>query len=147
MPPLLLASHCMTPPTSASSTRRRLIAWYFCNNGTSQRDQKYWNWDTDKATALQSLRPRSASREAWSQSIRRTWTMVCIDLIVPTAKLRTDDAAGSPYTLGQAQSHLSQGPLGKRITWVQQSPFDYLSSLPGTDSSLNLDAAVLAHCL
>ncbi|RAH57050.1 SAM-dependent methyltransferas-like protein [Aspergillus piperis CBS 112811] len=49
---------------------------------------------------------------------------------------------GSPYTLSQAQSHIGQSPLGHRITWIQQSPLDYLSSLPPT-----FDAAVLAHSL
>ncbi|KAI4723558.1 S-adenosyl-L-methionine-dependent methyltransferase [Aureobasidium sp. EXF-10727] len=57
---------------------------------------------------------------------------------------------GSPYTLGQAQSHISQGPLGSRITWVQQLPLNYLSSLPAPASvsdGKNFDATVLAHCL
>ncbi|PIG82034.1 SAM dependent methyltransferase [Aspergillus arachidicola] len=62
---------------------------------------------------------------------------------------------GAPYTLGQAQGHISQGPLGKRITWVQQSPLDYLSSLPSPSSTSSppasdpkaFDATVLAHCL
>ncbi|CAO2654354.1 Nn.00g110870.m01.CDS01, partial [Neocucurbitaria sp. VM-36] len=62
---------------------------------------------------------------------------------------------GSPYTLGQAQGHISQGPLGRRITWVQQSPLDYLSSLPSPSSissspvceSKAFDATVLVHCL
>ncbi|KAJ5204566.1 uncharacterized protein N7498_005445 [Penicillium cinerascens] len=56
---------------------------------------------------------------------------------------------GAPYTLGQAQSHISQGPLGSRITWVQQPPLDYLSSLPSPSSSESkaFDATVLAHCL
>ncbi|KZO93317.1 S-adenosyl-L-methionine-dependent methyltransferase [Calocera viscosa TUFC12733] len=59
---------------------------------------------------------------------------------------------GAPYTLGQAQSHLSSGPLGPRITWVQSSPLDYLSSLPPppsgqATSSSSFDIAVLAHCL
>lgn len=57
--------------------------------------------------------------------------------------------SGTPYSLGQAQGHISEGPLGKRITWVQQSPLDYLSSLstpPGSDSK-TFDATVLAHCL
>ncbi|KAG9659059.1 S-adenosyl-L-methionine-dependent methyltransferase, partial [Aureobasidium melanogenum] len=57
---------------------------------------------------------------------------------------------GAPYTLAQAQGHISQGPLGKRITWVQQSPLDYLSSLR-TPSSVSdgkaFDVTVLAHCL
>ncbi|KAH9889695.1 hypothetical protein F4778DRAFT_753729 [Xylariomycetidae sp. FL2044] len=64
---------------------------------------------------------------------------------------------GSPYTLGQAQGHISQSPLlGNRITWVQQAPLDYLSSsslLPTTAgagagaSQAFFDATVLAHCL
>ncbi|PYI07672.1 putative SAM-dependent methyltransferase [Aspergillus sclerotiicarbonarius CBS 121057] len=55
---------------------------------------------------------------------------------------------GAPYTLGQAQDHISQGPLGGRITWVQQSPLDYLSSLPSPASkSKAFDATVLAHSL
>ncbi|CAG8423273.1 unnamed protein product [Penicillium salamii] len=64
---------------------------------------------------------------------------------------------GAPYNLGQAQSHISQGPLGGRITWVQQPPLNYISSLsahstPLTPSSPDtegkaFDAVVLAHCL
>ncbi|KAM3506368.1 hypothetical protein MY11210_007575 [Beauveria gryllotalpidicola] len=61
---------------------------------------------------------------------------------------------GAPYTLGQAQGHISQGPLGSRITWVQQPPLDYLSSLQPSSSSSPLvnkskafDATVLAHSL
>lgn len=52
---------------------------------------------------------------------------------------------GSPYTLAQAQSHISQGLLGGRITWVQQSPLCYLFSL--ASDSKAFDVAVLAHCL
>lgn len=57
--------------------------------------------------------------------------------------------AGAPYTLGQAQGHISQGPLGGRINWVQQTPLDYLSSLssPPASESKAFDATVLAHCL
>ncbi|KAF2823648.1 SAM-dependent methyltransferase [Ophiobolus disseminans] len=59
---------------------------------------------------------------------------------------------GSPYTLGQAQGHISHGPLGRRITWIQQSPLDYLSSLSSTSSlpahdTKTFDAIVLAHSL
>lgn len=52
---------------------------------------------------------------------------------------------GSPYTLGQAQNHISRGPLGERITWVQQSPVEYLASLPPNDKIF--DATILAHSL
>ncbi|PWY93761.1 hypothetical protein BO94DRAFT_622116 [Aspergillus sclerotioniger CBS 115572] len=37
---------------------------------------------------------------------------------------------GSPYTLSEAQSHITSGPLGPNITWIHQSPLPYLSSLP-----------------
>lgn len=54
---------------------------------------------------------------------------------------------GNPYTLGQAQNHISQGPLGGRIEWVQRLPLDYLSSLASTPDNKAFDATVLAHCL
>ena len=62
---------------------------------------------------------------------------------------------GAPYTLGQAQGHISQSLLGRRITWVQQTPLDYLYSIPSPSSTSSLpaseskafDATVLAHCL
>lgn len=53
---------------------------------------------------------------------------------------------GSPYTLGEAQSHISNGLLGRQITWIQQSPQDYLASLDPSHSP-SFDATVLAHCL
>ncbi|KAH3915743.1 hypothetical protein HBI56_145900 [Parastagonospora nodorum] len=62
---------------------------------------------------------------------------------------------GSPWTIGQAQDHISQGPLGARISWIQQTPLDYLSSLPcptaisppADSNSKVFDATVLVHCL
>lgn len=61
-----------------------------------------------------------------------------------------DSCIGAPYTLRQAQGHISEGPLGSRITWVQQTPLDYLSSLispSSTSETKAFDATVLAHCL
>jgi hypothetical protein len=59
--------------------------------------------------------------------------------------------AGAPYTLGQAQDYISQGPLGRQITWVQQAPFEYLSSLNSAVQTsapdVEFDGVVLAHCL
>lgn len=56
---------------------------------------------------------------------------------------------GSPYTLGEAQRHISQGPIGSRITWVQGSPIEYLAGIPSvaSEAEKSFDAAVLAHCL
>ncbi|KAF2427190.1 putative SAM-dependent methyltransferase [Tothia fuscella] len=51
---------------------------------------------------------------------------------------------GSPWTLGQAQSHLSNGDLGGRISWHQTSPIKFLESVT-TESKY--DVAVLAHCI
>ena len=80
--------------------------------------------------------------------------------LLPVLAVRAENSrlmapAGSPFTLGQAQNHISQGPLGSRIAWVQQSPLDYLSSLspsisassPPASKSKAFDATVLAHCL
>ncbi|GJE99958.1 S-adenosyl-L-methionine-dependent methyltransferase [Phanerochaete sordida] len=51
---------------------------------------------------------------------------------------------GSPYTLGQAQAHLSEGRLGPRITWVQATPLEFLRT---NNDVPQYDVAVLAHCL
>jgi SAM-dependent methyltransferase len=80
--------------------------------------------------------------------------LFCVQSWRGSGKKRTNAPVGAPYTLGQAQGHISQGPLGMRITWIQQSPLDYLSSLP-SPSSMSLPASeskafhatVLAHCL
>ncbi|KAM0739532.1 hypothetical protein ACQRIT_007269 [Beauveria bassiana] len=85
-------------------------------------------------------------------------TTVLADAVGGRGKVVAVDPAdldyGAPYTLGQAQGHISQGPLGSRIAWVQQPPLDYLSSLqpssstsPPGDESKAFDATVLAHSL
>lgn len=58
---------------------------------------------------------------------------------------------GSPFTLSQAQSHLSAGPLGDLITFYCADPTEFLSSgrttLIDNDADKKWDAAVLAHCI
>ncbi|PVF99548.1 S-adenosyl-L-methionine-dependent methyltransferase [Serendipita vermifera] len=60
---------------------------------------------------------------------------------------------GSPYTLARAQSHLSEGPLGSRITFIHTDPIRHLSTLrekKGADESVDqfsYDYAVFALCL
>ena len=51
---------------------------------------------------------------------------------------------GSPFTLGQAQSHLSSTSLGTRIEWVRAEPL--LIPLE-SDWVRNANFFVLAHCL
>lgn len=52
--------------------------------------------------------------------------------------------SGAPFTIGQAQKHLSASRLGSRITFFQQDPIDFLSSKP--EEPL-YDVAVLVHCI
>lgn len=50
---------------------------------------------------------------------------------------------GRPFTLGEAQSHLSSGPIGPLITFVQADPVSYLREHPEE----KWDVAVLIHCI
>jgi SAM-dependent methyltransferase len=52
---------------------------------------------------------------------------------------------GSPWTLAEAQAHLSAGPLGPRITWLRADPVGLLSRTATTGQTW--DVAVLAHCI
>lgn len=54
-------------------------------------------------------------------------------------------AIGSPFTIGQAQSHISKGELGSRITWVQNNPISFLESRRASDP--DFDLIVFAHSL
>lgn len=50
---------------------------------------------------------------------------------------------GSPATLGEAQAHLSEGPVGGRITFHRADPVAFLEK----DDGMRWDVAVLAHCV
>lgn len=50
---------------------------------------------------------------------------------------------GSPYTLAQAQAHLSASPVGSRITWHRAAPEAFLQQT----QTQTWDVAVLAHCI
>ncbi|KAI0441119.1 SAM-dependent methyltransferase [Xylaria telfairii] len=50
---------------------------------------------------------------------------------------------GAPFTLAQAQQHISASPVGRRITWHRATPQQFLLSAPGRV----WDVAVLAHCI
>lgn len=52
---------------------------------------------------------------------------------------------GAPYTLGQAQAHLSAGPIGQRIRWHRAMPEDFLAQT--ADEGKTWEVAVLAHCI
>ncbi|KAI0338388.1 S-adenosyl-L-methionine-dependent methyltransferase [Trametopsis cervina] len=48
---------------------------------------------------------------------------------------------GNPFTLGQAQAHISASPLGSRITFVQADPLAHIKT------GARYDVAVIAHCI
>ncbi|KAL2138874.1 hypothetical protein VTI28DRAFT_6070 [Corynascus sepedonium] len=50
---------------------------------------------------------------------------------------------GAPFTLAQAQSHLSAGPLGSLVTFHRADPIEFLA----TNADTQWDVAVLAHCI
>lgn len=51
---------------------------------------------------------------------------------------------GAPFTLAQAQDHLTQSAVGGRIRWHQAEPEDFLRR---TAPAETWDVAVLAHCI
>jgi hypothetical protein len=53
-----------------------------------------------------------------------------------------DPNYGAPFTLEQAQQHISKSPVGNRITWHQALPEEFLASTETT-----WDIAVLSHCI
>ncbi|KAK0730304.1 hypothetical protein B0H67DRAFT_561245 [Lasiosphaeris hirsuta] len=50
---------------------------------------------------------------------------------------------GAPFTLAQAQSHLSAGPVGSLITFHRADPVAFLAANPAP----RWDTAILAHCI
>ncbi|KAI0063528.1 S-adenosyl-L-methionine-dependent methyltransferase [Artomyces pyxidatus] len=73
-------------------------------------------------------------------------TAVLAELVGPNGHVTAVDPGpldyGSPFTLGQAQAHLSAGRLGSRITWKQAEPIALLEA-----DDTQYDAAVLAICI
>jgi SAM-dependent methyltransferase len=50
---------------------------------------------------------------------------------------------GAPFTLGQAQAHISETEIGDRITWHNAEPTEFLAKSANT----TWDYAVLTHCI
>ncbi|KAI0258115.1 S-adenosyl-L-methionine-dependent methyltransferase [Gloeopeniophorella convolvens] len=73
-------------------------------------------------------------------------TTVLAEIVGPGGHVTAVDPGpldyGSPFTLGQAQEHISSGRLGSRITWKQADPLAFLES-----DETTYDVAVLALCI
>ncbi|KAF2500012.1 SAM-dependent methyltransferas-like protein [Lophium mytilinum] len=76
-------------------------------------------------------------------------TAALAHFVGPTGHITALDPApldyGAPMTLGEAQSLLSKGVYGDRITWVRAEVIDWLDAL-GEEAEL-FDAVVLAHSI
>ena len=71
---------------------------------------------------------------------------VALACFAPQAHITAVDPAsldyGAPFTLGQAQSHISNGPLGSRVTFVQSNPIAFCQ-----ETADKFDAVVFTHCI
>ena len=76
-----------------------------------------------------------------------TCTAVLAEAVGPDGHVDAVDPGppdyGSPFTLAQAQAHLSAGPIGNRISWYNAEPVKFLSDNP----EKKWDFVVLAHCI
>jgi len=55
---------------------------------------------------------------------------------------------GAPFTLAEAQKHLSASRLGPRINWIQADLTSFLSNLASRNTpTQKYDIGILAHCL
>jgi len=74
-------------------------------------------------------------------------TIVLADAVGPTGHVDAidpgDPTYGSPYTLGQSQSHILSSPLGPRITFHNTTPQKYLAEYEGE----RYDVVVFSHSI
>ncbi|KAK0632966.1 S-adenosyl-L-methionine-dependent methyltransferase [Immersiella caudata] len=79
-----------------------------------------------------------------------TCTQALAHAVSPSGHVTAIDPAspdyGAPFTLAQAQSHLSSGPLGPLITFHRADPVAFLNAIP-TSADPKWDVAILAHCI
>jgi Methyltransferase domain len=72
-------------------------------------------------------------------------TTVLASLVGPLGHIDAIDPApldyGSPWTLGEAQAHISKSEIGDRVSWHQATPLDFLKDVPEG----KYDVAVLVH--
>ena len=76
-----------------------------------------------------------------------TCTTVLAEAVGPEGHIDAVDPGppdyGAPYTLAQAQAHVSASPVGDRIAWHNAEPIDFLTRSGGK----KWDFVVLAHCI
>lgn len=74
-------------------------------------------------------------------------TAVLAEAVGPSGHIDAVDPGspdyGAPFTLAQAQAHLSASPVGDRITWHYADPVEFLVE----QSTKSWDLVVFAHCI
>lgn len=134
-----IASYAIQPPTGPSTTSQAIEL-----SQARHRIRLLNSWATNSTPDSNGIPPGSRVLELGCG--QGTCTAVLAQAVGPSGHIDALDPAplsyGAPSTLGQAQSHLSAGPVGDRITWHQADPVSFLSS-----SRDKWDVAVLAHCI
>ncbi|PNY25258.1 Uncharacterized protein TCAP_04808 [Tolypocladium capitatum] len=76
-----------------------------------------------------------------------TCTAVLAEAVGPEGRVEAVDPGppdyGTPYTLAQAQAHISAGPVGGRVAWHAAEPTEFLAR----NADERWDFAVMAHCI
>lgn len=54
---------------------------------------------------------------------------------------------GAPFTLAQAQQHISASAIGDRVSWHRSTPENFLAASGTGSSRQTWDCAVLSHCI
>ncbi|KND93215.1 hypothetical protein TOPH_02007 [Tolypocladium ophioglossoides CBS 100239] len=76
-----------------------------------------------------------------------TCTTVLAEAVGPEGHVDAVDPGppdyGAPYTLAQAQSHISAGPVGGRVAWHHAEPIEFLAR----NRDKTWDFVVMAHCI
>lgn len=74
-------------------------------------------------------------------------TTVLAEFVGPEGHVDAFDPAspdyGAPFTLRQAQEHISKGPMGSRITWFNQDVSEYIAN----NAAVTWDYIVFCHSL
>lgn len=77
-------------------------------------------------------------------------TAVLAEAVGPAGHVDACDPAppdyGSPFTLAEAQGHISQSEIGSRITWHRGKPWEPAAPAPEEPDG-KWDVVVLAHCV
>ncbi|KAK0733799.1 hypothetical protein B0T26DRAFT_685768 [Lasiosphaeria miniovina] len=131
-----IASYAIQPASGASQLSQRIEL-----SQATHRIRLVNAWGSSSSTTL-----GPGTRVLELGCGQGTCTQALAEAVGPGGHVDAADPAppdyGRPFTLAQAQAHLSAGPVGGRIAWHRADPVSFLS-----DTEKTWDVAVLAHCV